>query len=112
MKIRKGDKVQIIIGKDKGKTGKVAQVFPAAGQLIVEGLNLLVKNTRAKKQGEKGQQVLFPAKLKQHKVMLVCPQCGEKTKIGYKMAETVKGEKLQLKNKKFRQCRKCHQSID
>lgn len=112
MKIKKGDKIQIITGKDKGKTGKVLQILTKNNKVVIEGLNLLVKNTRPKRQGEKGQQVRFPASLDISNVMLICPKCGKKTRVGYKLADKKSADKIQLKGKKFRQCKKCHQVID
>ena len=56
MKIKKGDKVKILTGKDKGKTGKVLQIFVKKNKLSVEGANLLYKNMRPKKQGEKTKE--------------------------------------------------------
>jgi len=54
MQVKKGDKVKIITGKDKGKTGNISQVFPKLNKLIVDGLNLVKKHQKARKQGEKG----------------------------------------------------------
>jgi large subunit ribosomal protein L24 len=54
MKIKKGDKVKIITGKDKGKTGKVVRVLVAKNKVIVDGLNMTKKHQRARKSGEKG----------------------------------------------------------
>ena len=61
MKIKKGDKVKILSGKDKGKTGKVLQVFPSENRASIEGLNILIKHMRPRKQGEIGQRIEFPA---------------------------------------------------
>ncbi len=55
MKLRKGDNVIMLNGKDRGKTGKVSIVIPSIDKVVVEGLNLIKKNVRAKKQGQKGQ---------------------------------------------------------
>jgi len=112
MKIKSGDKVEIISGKDKGKSGKILQIFPAEKKVAIEGLNLLIKNTRPRKQGEKGQQVQFPATMDISNVMLLCPKCNEKTRVGYKMADQNDDQKVKLKGKKFRQCKKCKQIID
>jgi len=110
MKIRKGDKVKILSGKDKGKTGKVLQVLSAYGKVSVEGLNLLIKHMRPRKQGEKGQRIEFPAPLPLSKVALVCPKCGQASRVGFKYLElTVGGKK---KRKKIRVCGKCRQEID
>ncbi|MCD4761734.1 50S ribosomal protein L24 [bacterium] len=108
MKIKKGDKVKILKGKDSGKTGKVLQVFPGRDRVSVEGLNILIKHMRPKKQGEKGQRVEFPAPLRAANLMLICPKCSKPARVGYKI---VKNEKSG-KRKKFRECKKCKQIID
>ncbi|OGI91473.1 50S ribosomal protein L24 [Candidatus Nomurabacteria bacterium RIFCSPLOWO2_01_FULL_46_18] len=55
MKIKKGDNVIVLTGKDKGKKGKVVRAFPKKGKVLVEGLNMAKRNQRPKKSGEKGQ---------------------------------------------------------
>ena len=107
MNIKKGDKVQIIAGKDKGKTGKVLQVFPEKNRVSVEGLNLLIKHMRPRRQGEEGQRIEFPAPLNISNVMLVCPKCGKTTRVGYKIVK-VEGKR----DKKYRECNKCKQTVD
>jgi large subunit ribosomal protein L24 len=57
MHIKKGDNVVILSGDDKGKTGKVVRAFPAEGKVLVEGVNVMKKHERTKKQGQKGQVV-------------------------------------------------------
>ncbi len=103
MKIKSNDKVQLIAGKDKGKKGKVLQVLSKDKRIVVEGLNLLVKHMRPKKQGEKGQKILFPAPLNISNVKLVCPKCSKLARIGYKILEN---------KKKVRICKKCKEIID
>ena len=110
MNIKKGDKVKILAGKDKGKTGKVLQVFDAANRASVEGLNLLIKHLRPRKQGEKGQRIEFPAPLNLSNIMLVCPKCDRPTRVGHKNLEVMKNDVKQ--NKKVRVCKKCQQVID
>jgi len=107
MNIKKGDKVKIIAGKDKGKSGKILQVFPAKNRASVEGLNLLIKHMRPRKQGENGQRIEFPAPLNVSNMMLECPKCGKPSRVGYKIVKT-EGKK----DKKFRECKKCKQIID
>ena len=107
MNIKKGDKVQIIAGKDKGKTGKVLQVFPEKKRISVEGLNLLIKHMRPRRQGEDGQRIEFPAPMNISNVMLVCPKCGKPSRVGKKIVE-VEGKR----NKKYRECKKCKQTVD
>ncbi len=97
MKIKKQDTVLIISGKDKGRKGKVIQTDPSKGRINVENINLRKKNVRAKKSGEKGQIVEFPAAIDASNVLLVCSKCLKATKVGYKI----------LNNKKVRVCKKC-----
>lgn len=102
MKIKKGDTVQVILGKDKGKKGKVLKVFPKKNKLVVEGLNLLYKHVRPKREGEKGQRVQIPAPLYISKVMFVCPKCSKPIRVGYKKLTD---------GKKVKWCRKCKEII-
>ena len=110
MKIKKNDKVKILAGKDKGKTAKVLQVFIDRKKASVEGLNLLIKHIRPRREGEKGQRVEFPAPMAMSNLMLVCPKCGKTTRVGHKYIEENKEEKT--KKKKIRYCKKCQASID
>ena len=105
--IKKNDKVKILTGKDKGKTGKVLQVIPNLGKVSVEGLNLLIKHLRPQRQGEKGQRIEFPAFINASNVALVCPKCGRATRVGHKI---IKNEGADAK--KFRLCRKCQEIIE
>lgn len=105
MKIKKGDKVQMLTGKDKGKTGKVLQVLSGEKKAVVEGLNLILKNQRPKKQGEKGQRIQFPSPVDLGKVALICPRCGRATRVGYQTT----GEHDQ--KIKARVCKKCKEQI-
>jgi len=106
MKIRKGDKVKIAKGKDAGKTGKVIQVFPKDNKVVVEGLNIFIKNVRPRRQGEKGQKIEFPAPINTANVRLICPKCNQVTRVGYK---TLTGE---TKKKKVRRCTKCNEVME
>lgn len=101
MKIRKNDQVKILSGKDRGKTGKVLRVFPKDGRVLVEGLNLVKKHSRPKRQGEKGQRVSVPATLDASNLMLVCPKCSKASRVGFKIGE----------KSKFRICKKCKSEI-
>lgn len=108
MKIKKNDKVMIIAGKDNGKTGKVLQVFPERQRASVEGLNLLIKHLRPRREGEKGQRIEFPAPLNMSNVMLVCTKCGKPTRVAYQVTPGADGGK----KTKVRVCKKCKQVID
>ena len=97
MKIRKGDNVIMLGGKDKGKNGKITITFPKENKVVVEGLNLIKKHLRAKKQGQKGQIVSKERAVSVSSVALVCGSCSKQTRIGYK----IEGEN------KTRVCKKC-----
>lgn len=101
MKIKSGDKVIMLAGKDKGKTGKVLQVMTKENKVVIEGLNLLIKQQKAKRSGEKGQRIQFPSAVIVSKVALVCPKCGKPTRVGFKVEESGKA----------RVCAKCKDII-
>lgn len=95
--IKKGDEVAVIAGKDKNKKGKVLKVLPNENRLIVENINLRKRHVKPKKQGQKGQTVETAAPLHISNVMLVCKNCGSKTRIAKKILE----DKNKIKNKSF-----------
>jgi large subunit ribosomal protein L24 len=102
MKIKTNDKVKILSGKDKGKEGKVIQVFLSAGKVVVEGVNVMKKHLRTRKSGEKGQVIELSAPLAVGKVALICPKCNSTVRVGYKFEAGAKK----------RVCRKCKELID
>lgn len=93
--------VQIMVGKDRGKTGKVLKVEVQTGGVIVDGLNLFKKHQRPKKQGEKGQVVSVPRSLNISNVLLYCSSCRQGRRVGFR----IEGEK------KVRICKKCQATI-
>lgn len=101
MKVKKGDEVKIISGKDRGKRGKVVRVIPVESKIVVEGINIVKKHLRPKKSGEKGQRVEISAPLNVSNVMVICSRCGKSTRIGYKVSG----------DKKFRVCKKCQNEM-
>jgi large subunit ribosomal protein L24 len=111
MKIKKNDNVKILAGKDKGKEGKVLQIFVEKNKASVEGLNLLIKHLRPRKQGEKGQRIEFPAPMNISNLGLICSQCGKVTRVAYKFTEEVNSEGKKTK-KKVRVCKKCGKNIE
>lgn len=102
MKLKKGDKVKVLAGKDKGKSGKILQVYKDKDKVSVEGVNLRYKNMRPRRQGEKGQRIQFPAPLSVSNVMLVCPKCNKAIRVSYKIMDN---------KKKIRSCSKCKELI-
>jgi large subunit ribosomal protein L24 len=99
MRIKKGDTIKVIAGKDNGKTGKVLQVLPGIGRVSVEGVNVLSKHLRSQKKEQQGQKVEFPSPIQISNVMLVCSQCGKTTRVAHTMSED--------KKTKHRSCKKC-----
>ncbi len=108
MKIKKGDKVKVLAGKDKGKTGKISQVFPEQERASVDGINMLVKHLRPRQRGEKGQRVEYPAPMNISNLGFVCPQCGKTTRLGHKYTEDEKTKR----QKKVRFCKKCQKEVE
>ena len=112
LKIRRGDTVQVTTGKDVGRTGKVLEVNPTEGRLIVEKLNIVHKHTRPKPvKGTRGAQMTpggvlqTDAPLRIDNVALLCPSCGKPTRVGYRFTD---------EDKKVRVCRRkdCRKDID
>lgn len=101
MRIHKGDKVEVIKGKDRGKSGKVIKVIPKDSMAVVEGLNIRKKTIRPKKQGESGQVVDVPWPIRADNLMLVCGSCGKPARVG---SREEGGEKV-------RYCKKCKAKV-
>ncbi len=100
--VKTGDTVVVLSGKDKGKQGKVLQVSPKEGKVIVEGLNIATKHVKPRRQGEQGGIVEAEAAMYACKVQLVCPKCGKATRIGHKILED---------GSKVRVCKSCNEEI-
>jgi len=97
MKIKKGDKVYIAKGKDRGKTGKVLRVIRDSEKVVVEGLNLHKKHIRPRRQGEKGQVVETPGSIHSSNVRIVAGDGKPAVRTGYKEE---KGEKVRVCKKR------------
>ena len=104
IRIRKNDLVEVITGRDRGKRGKVLQVLPEKGRVIVQGVNFIKRHTRPNPQRNiKGGIVEREASLHASNVQLVCPECSKMTRIGHKIL----GD-----GRKVRICRKCEGVVD
>jgi len=82
MKIRNEDIVQVQVGKDKGKSGKVLKVYPQTGRILVEGINIYKKHSKPRKQGEKGEIVSLSRPFPMEKVQLFCSKCKKGVRFG------------------------------
>ena len=97
MSIKKDDVVVVLSGKDKGKQGKVLEVQPKAGKVIVEKVNVVSRHTKPRKQGEEGGIMKREAAIAACKVQVVCPKCSKGTRVAHK----IEG------GKKTRVCKHC-----
>lgn len=102
MTVKKGDNVVVIAGKEKGKTGKVVEVFPKDNKVLVDGLNIVTKHQKARRQDEKSAIVKKSAPIEASNVMVVCPVCGKATRVAHS----------EIEGKKVRACKKCAASLD
>ena len=102
MTVKKGDNVLVIAGKDKGKTGKVLEVFPKDNRVLVDGVNIVTKHKKARTQQEKSEIIKKTAPIEASNVMVICGTCGKATRVGHK----------EINGKKARVCKKCSASLD
>lgn len=101
MKLKKGDKVAVIAGKDKGKDGVIEKVYKNTSKVMIMNINMYKKHIKKNKDMPKGGIVDLPRPLDIAKVMIICPKCGKKARLGYKVEN----------NKKNRVCKKCGEKI-
>ena len=105
IRIKTGDTVVILTGDKKtnrGKTGKVLEVSPAEGKVIVEGRNMVKKHVKPKKAGDPSGIIEAESAIYVSKVQVVCPKCNKPTRIGYK---------IYADGKKDRMCKKCGETF-
>ena len=96
MHVKKGDKVKVISGKDKGKTGVVLTALPKKDRVLVEGVNIIKKHTKPNQANPQGGIVSQEAAIHVSNVMLLDPKSGEPTRVGYKVED---GKKVRVAKK-------------
>lgn len=101
LKLKKGDKIKVLMGKDKGREGEIEKISPSERLVYVPGVNMYKKHVKGV-QGQKGGIYDVPRPLTMSKVALVCPKCKKTTRVGFKM----------VGNEKVRICLKCDREID
>lgn len=101
MKIKKGDKIRVMTGKDKGREGTVERAYQKSKKILVQGINLFKRHLKKTEQNQQGGIVDVPRPILISKVALICPKCGKASRVGYKVD----------KNKKYRVCKKCDSKI-
>jgi len=103
IRLKKNDLVEVITGKERGKTGKILKVYREKNQVLVEKVNMIKRHTRPSPTSGQGGIVEKEAPMKVCKVMLICPKCATATR--FSLTQTGEG-------KKARVCRKCKELID
>jgi len=101
MKLKKGDLIKVVLGKDKGKTGKIEKVLPKIKKVLVTGINQYKRHLKARAQGQSSEIVTVTKPLAVSNIAFVCSHCKLQTRIGFKIE----------KNDKIRICRKCEKKI-
>ncbi|MFC1626608.1 50S ribosomal protein L24 [Patescibacteria group bacterium] len=96
MKIKKGDKVIVMSGKDKGKTGKVQKVFPKINRVQIEGVNMYKRHRKARSEKDPGGIIDVTRSIDVSKIAFVDPKTSKPTRIGYHVS---KGEKVRISKK-------------
>ena len=102
MKIKAGDTIKVMVGKDKGKTGKIEKVFPQQNKVLVDGLNVYKRHLKPKGEGKPGGIVDFSRPLVISNVALQCPKCQKVTRVGFNFDK---------QGNKSRICKKCRQPL-
>ncbi|MHB0976235.1 MAG: 50S ribosomal protein L24 [Candidatus Aquicultorales bacterium] len=103
MSVKKGDRVEIIAGKDKGKRGKILRAEPDKGRVVVEGANMIKRHSRPTQKSPQGGIIEREAAIHASNIMVICPGCSQPTRVGHRVTEA---------GKKVRVCRKCEADID
>jgi large subunit ribosomal protein L24 len=103
MNIRKNDTVMVIAGRERGKTGKVLKVMPAAQRVLIERINLVKRHTRPRPPQQAGGIVEKEAPVHISNVMLMCDKCNAPVRVG---------RKLLADGKRVRVCRRCGEHLD
>jgi len=103
MRIKKGDRVRVISGKDAGKEGKILSRNIDKDTVVVENINMVTKAVRPSQKDPRGGLVKKEAALSASKVMLVCPKCGKATRVGRAFLDS--GQKVRI-------CKQCGEIID
>ncbi|MCU0571780.1 MAG: 50S ribosomal protein L24 [Syntrophobacteraceae bacterium] len=102
-RIKKNDVVQVVAGKDKGKTGKVMRLVPKKDRAIVEKINMVKRHMKPSQQNRQGGILDKEAPIAISNLMLVCSKCTDPTRVGYKILDD---------DRKVRFCKKCGEVLD
>ena len=101
MKLKKSDLVKVVLGKDKGKTGKIEKVFSKENKVLVTGVNQYKRHLKASSQGQKSEIVTITKPMPVSNVIIICPNCKKTARIGFRITE----------KSKVRICKRCGKEI-
>jgi large subunit ribosomal protein L24 len=96
-KIRKGDRIQVVAGNDRGRTGKVLAVIPEKNRIIVENVNMITKHQRATQSLRQPGIIQREGTIHMSNVLPICPECDEPTRVGF----------TEVEGRKMRRCKRC-----
>ncbi len=102
MKLKKGDNVKVVLGKDKGRIAKIEKVFSKTELVLVAGVNQYKRHQKGRSQSQRSEIVTITKPLPLENVSLICSHCKQQTRVGFKIEEN---------NRKMRICRKCGKQI-
>ncbi len=102
-KVRKGDQVMVMKGKEVGKTGKIMHVIPSKGVVLIEKLNMIKRHSKPSGENKQGGIIEKEAPLNISNVKIICGKCGDPVRTGWKFLKD---------DKKVRYCKKCKEVID
>jgi large subunit ribosomal protein L24 len=100
--IRKGDRVRVLTGKDKGKEGKVLRSMPEKERVVVENVHMIKKHTRPSQKNQQGGIIEMEGTIHVSNLMLICPSCAQPTRVGRRREDGLR----------IRTCKKCGKDID
>ncbi len=103
MKIRKNDTVLVIAGKDRGKKGKVRKALPRNDKVIIEGVNMIKRHSRARGAARQAGIIELEAPLDVSNVMLICNKCNKPARVGFRFLGDGRTTRI---------CRSCHEVLD
>ncbi len=109
MKLKKGDQIMMIAGKDRGKKGIIEKVLPTKEKIVITGLNIVKRHLKPSRKNPQGGILNKPAPVNASNAAIVCKTCSKPSRVGYKVTSVDKSDK---KKNRIRICKKCKESLD
>jgi large subunit ribosomal protein L24 len=102
-KIRKGDNVMVMTGRERGKQGRVQRVLRQDGRVVIEGVNMTIRHVRSRPGVQQAGRITLEAPVNTSNVRVVCPHCNKAARVGFSILDD---------SRKVRICKKCHEAIE